>query len=204
MSCQKHRITSILLLRLRPVDVQVAEFSKALQKVCDEPVVGHCLRDAPATGHAQVHLAGLKRGIRKKPVAHPLPVMRGVLASLVAAPVASTAVVISADDGDGQAGRLSCKTRERYLFRGVVGAGIVELRDGDSVVVLVGCDTLVVLGFKLLVDEAKLRDGSADVEAKVIGLLFDLLPEVVVDHVAQLSRQGEELEDHLGIAGSWR
>jgi hypothetical protein len=174
-----------------------------LQKARDKPVVGHSLRHAPATGHAQVHLAGLKREIRKKPMSHPFSVMRGVLASLVTAPVTSTAVIVFADDVDGQAGRLSCKTGKRDLLRGVAGTVVVKLRDSDSVLVLVCCDALFVLGFELTVDQAKLEDGSADVEAKVICVLLDILPEVIVDHVAKLGRQCEELEECLGVAGSW-
>ena len=126
--------------------------------------------------------------------------MRGVLASLGIAPVAKAAVVIKVDDVDCEAGGQSCKAWKRDLFRGVVGVALVALRDGDGVLVVVGCNALVVLGFELTVDQAVLGDGSADVEVKAISALLDFLPEAVVDHVAQLARQCKEFEDHVGVA----
>lgn len=203
MSCQKHWITGVLLFTLRPIDVQFAQLPEALQAVRDEPVVGHCLRHASATGYVQLRSTASKRTLCEQPVLHPLFVMCGVLASLVIAPVAKAAVVIKVDDVDCEAGGQRCKARKRDLFRGIEGVTLVALRDGDGVLVVVGCDALVVLGFELTVDQAELGDGSADVEVKAISAHLDFLPEVIVDHVAQLARQCEVFEDHVGVAGGW-
>jgi hypothetical protein len=37
----------------------------------------------------------------------------------------------------------------------------------------------------------------------MICVLLEVLPEVVVDHVAEFGRQCEELEEHLGGTGGW-
>ena len=123
------------------------------------------------------------------------------------APVAIAAVAVKVDYLDCEAGRQSCKAWKSNLIRGakggVKGVARVALRDGDGVLVAVGCNALVVLDFELTVDQAELGNDSADVEAKKIGVLLVVFPEVVVDHVAQLARQRKELECHFGVAASW-